>query len=105
MGEKAVLESRTLRRSGEASVLGPFTTTPWNPGGYWWKVTQRQDAAGTLVLGLSSDLGMGRDGDAPVAGLEPQFPQHGDEGRGLTLFPVTTVPGITWQEKQVSALL
>lgn len=47
------------------------------------------------MLGLSSDLGMGRDGDAPVAGLEPQFPQHGDEGRGLTLFPVTTVPGIT----------
>lgn len=47
------------------------------------------------MLGLSSDLGMGRDGDAPVAGVEPQFPQHGDEGRGLTLFPVTTVPGIT----------
>lgn len=46
--------------------------------------------SGTLMLGLSSDLGMGRDGDAPVAELEPQFPQHGDEGRGLTLFPRTT---------------
>lgn len=89
--EKAVLESRTLRRSGEASVLGPLTTCTLEPRRILAEGNTVTRCRGISMLGLSSYLGIGREGDAPQ--LEPQLPQHGDEGRGLTLFPGITVPG------------
>lgn len=63
--EKAVLKSRTLCRSGEASVLGPLTTCTLEPRRILAEGDTETRCRGTSMLGLSSDLGIGWEGDAP----------------------------------------
>lgn len=63
--EKAVLESRTLRRSGEASVLGPLTTCTLEPRRILAEGDTETRCRRASMLGLSSDLGIGWEGDAP----------------------------------------
>lgn len=92
--EKAVLEGRTLHRSGKACVLGPFATCILESRRTLVQGDRetRHNGGFRARLGLQSSCG---ERGAPVTGLEFLFPQPGDEGRQLTLCPGATVSGMT----------